>query len=108
MGQELEGVVRLSAEGLEQRGLKEGALFLFHARRQPAQAAEHVEHAAEVGGGIFHFPEQGRGLPHLGHVGIGEQFDVLHPLSGCLSAGNGGLNEKSAHANQLINGLRHA
>ena len=53
VGQELEGVVRVPAEGLEQRGLKEGALFLLHACGQPAQAAEHVEQAAQVCGRLF-------------------------------------------------------
>ena len=65
----------VGGEGFGEGGLELGALADLHARRQPAESAESVEEATEVGGGGFDGLEQGLGLVDFGDVGVGKLFN---------------------------------
>ena len=77
-GQELVRDLRLPAEGLAHQSLAGHPVQSLHPHGVPAQAAEKVEHAAQVRRGLLDAPKQRGRLAHLGHVRVGHLLDELH------------------------------
>ena len=105
--QQREGIAGIGAKGRKQWLLDPALLALLQTRGQPAQTAQEVHQAAQVGGAGLHAAEQIGGLAHLRHVGVRHFFDLLHAHRGVLGRGDGGAGEQAGEAAQLAGGVVH-